>query len=81
MPTHLAVSAAIRDFATFRFPLRAAGFIGLCSGLTALILVLPVLLAIPRVRLLPFWAAALWGLAIALLIALAARLLLRSQTC
>jgi hypothetical protein len=68
MAAHLAVSAVIGDLDTLRGSPVVALIVGTVAAVAGLVVVLPVLLFAPALRLLPFWAAAAWGAALALLV-------------
>ena len=65
---HLAVTATMGDLASVRGSLLAALLVAVVAGVAGLVLVLPVLLLAPRLRLVAWWAAAPWGAAVALLV-------------
>ena len=70
MAAHLVVSAAIGDLPSIRTSPVVTLIVGAVAGLVGLCLVLPVLLLIPRLRMLPWWAAATWAAALAVLVSL-----------
>jgi hypothetical protein len=61
MGVHIVVGAAIGDFDSVRNLLIVTVLVAFWSGVAASVLVLPVLLLVPRLRTLPWWAAAVWG--------------------
>ena len=65
---HVAVTATLGDLASVRGSLFAALLVGVIAAVVGLVLVLPVLLLVPRLRQLPWWAAAAWGAAVAFLV-------------
>jgi hypothetical protein len=67
MAAHLALSAAIGDDTLRDYPFVVL-LVGTVAAVAGLVVVLPVLIFAPALRLLPLWAAAAWGAALALFV-------------
>jgi hypothetical protein len=65
MAAHLVLSAARGELSSIRSSPVATLLVGVYAGLAGLVLVLPFLILLPRLRLVAHWIAALWGAGVA----------------